>query len=162
MTWADQTIAELKKTGHAEVRPKGRSMEPLINSGDLVGLTYHFILKEPKKPDSKPNDRADRWRIEINSYPQDMSGVREDGKSSVHPPPKFDIGMGMVLKGATIGSIVLVRVGDNTYLHLIKDIDKVNGRVLIGNNKGRINGWAPFSNIYGLVVRIRGTECPIT
>lgn len=48
--------------------------------------------------------------------------------------------------------IVLVKVKQNIYLHLIKAIR--DGKYLIGNNKGRINGWVNFSSIYGKVVKI--------
>lgn len=38
-----------------------------------------------------------------------------------------------------IGDIVLCKVNGVQYLHLVKAIS--GGRVQIGNNKGRINGW---------------------
>ncbi len=46
------------------------------------------------------------------------------------------------------GGSILVQVGDFTYLHLIKDID--GERYLIGNNRGRVNGWVDRSSIYGV------------
>ena len=36
MGWADDHIKTLRKEGWVEFRPTGRSMEPLIMSGDLV------------------------------------------------------------------------------------------------------------------------------
>lgn len=39
-----------------------------------------------------------------------------------------------------VGAVVLCRVKGNDYLHLVKQIDN-NGRVLIGNNRGGLNGW---------------------
>jgi len=51
-----------------------------------------------------------------------------------------------------IGDIVLVRVKGNDYLHLIKAIN--NGRFLIGNNRGGINGWVGHNCIYGKATRI--------
>jgi len=50
------------------------------------------------------------------------------------------------------GDIVLVRVNGKDYLHLIKGIKK--GQVLIGNNKGHINGWASIENVFGKVTKI--------
>jgi len=46
------------------------------------------------------------------------------------------------------GDIVLVRVGRNTYLHLVSALQP--DRVQISNNHGRVNGWTPRSNIYGI------------
>ena len=48
------------------------------------------------------------------------------------------------------GDVVLVKVNGRDYLHLIKAIDR--GRYLIGNNKGKINGWVGFNCIFGKVV----------
>lgn len=48
------------------------------------------------------------------------------------------------------GDIVLCKVKGRQYLHLVKSID--NGRFLIGNNRGYINGWT--RTIYGLVTHI--------
>ena len=39
MGWADRYIAELKKGKTVEFRPTGRSMEPLVRSGQLVKVT---------------------------------------------------------------------------------------------------------------------------
>lgn len=51
-----------------------------------------------------------------------------------------------------VGSIVLVRVKGNDYLHLIKAVNQ--GRFLIGNNRGGINGWVGRSCIYGIATKI--------
>lgn len=48
--------------------------------------------------------------------------------------------------------IVLCRVGGNDYLHLVKAVS--GDRYLIGNNRGRINGWAGRGAIFGKVVRV--------
>lgn len=55
-------------------------------------------------------------------------------------------------KQLEVGSIVLVRVGGNDYLHLIKAID--GSRFQIGNNRGRINGWVGAAAIYGRAVKV--------
>jgi len=49
-----------------------------------------------------------------------------------------------------VGDIVLCTVGKKDYLHLVKAID--SGGVLIGNNLGRINGYA--SRVWGKAVEI--------
>ncbi len=50
-----------------------------------------------------------------------------------------------------VDDIVLVWVKGKVYLHLIKEI---NGKYLIGNNKGGINGWVDKDKIYGKVKSI--------
>lgn len=44
-----------------------------------------------------------------------------------------------------IGDVVLCRVNGRSYLHLVKAIDGL--RVLIGNNRGGVNGWT--RTVYG-------------
>lgn len=51
-----------------------------------------------------------------------------------------------------VGDIVLVKVRGNTYLHLIKAVNQ--GRFLIGNNKGGINGWVGSNCIYGIATKV--------
>ena len=46
------------------------------------------------------------------------------------------------------GDIVLCKVNGRQYLHLVKAIDS-SGRFLIGNNRGRTNGWVSANAIYG-------------
>lgn len=50
------------------------------------------------------------------------------------------------------GDIVLVKVKGTVYLHLIKAVN--NGRFLIGNNRGGINGWVGPHAIYGIATKI--------
>lgn len=50
-----------------------------------------------------------------------------------------------------IGDIVFCKVKGNYYTHLVKSTDSKRG-VLIGNNKGGINGWTKA--IYGKVIEI--------
>lgn len=74
---------------------------------------------------------------------------------------------GIVPSGATVelspldndtvlvkGMVVLCKVKGNIYLHLIKGIE--GERVLIGNNKGRINGWTHRTSIYGVATLVDG------
>jgi hypothetical protein len=49
--------------------------------------------------------------------------------------------------------IVLCKVNGFQYLHLVKDVGK-DGRFLIGNNKGRINGWISAEDVYGRLVKV--------
>jgi hypothetical protein len=100
VSWADPIIKELEAGNPVSFRPKGRSMEPLIKSGQLVTVT--------------------------------PVGIRE-------------------LKR---GDIVLCHVAGNHYLHLIKGVDAAGLNFLIGNNRGRINGWTMRTKIYGVVTQV--------
>ncbi len=51
-----------------------------------------------------------------------------------------------------VGDIVLVRVHGTVYLHLIKAVNQ--GRFLIGNNRGGINGWVGANSIYGIAINV--------
>lgn len=51
-----------------------------------------------------------------------------------------------------VGDLVLVKVNGAVFLHLVKARD--GARVLIGNNRGRINGWANVASVYGVATRI--------
>lgn len=50
------------------------------------------------------------------------------------------------------GDIVLCRVGRAQYLHIVKAIQ--GKRYQIGNNRGRINGWIMFDQIFGRCCKI--------
>ena len=49
--------------------------------------------------------------------------------------------------------IVLCKVNGHYYLHLIHAIGP-DGRCLIGNNHGHMNGWTSRNQIYGKVIEI--------
>lgn len=49
-----------------------------------------------------------------------------------------------------VDDVVLCKVHGYNYLHLVKDVD--NGRYLIGNNNGGINGWIKKNAIYGRMI----------
>lgn len=51
------------------------------------------------------------------------------------------------------GDIVLCRVRGHSYLHLIKRVDQDAKLFLIGNNRGRVNGWVGYESIFGRMVR---------
>ncbi len=55
------------------------------------------------------------------------------------------------VKDVQIGDIVYCKVKGNFYTHLVKAKDPKKG-CLIGNNKGRINGWT--KQVYGKVVEV--------
>lgn len=49
------------------------------------------------------------------------------------------------------GDVVLCRVRGQHYLHLVRAVQ--GDRYLIGNNRGRVNGWVGVGSIYGRWVR---------
>mgnify|MGYP003986932813 FL=1 len=49
------------------------------------------------------------------------------------------------------GDIVFCKVKGSFYTHLVKGKDSVKG-LLIGNNRGRINGWT--KQVYGRVIEV--------
>ena len=51
-----------------------------------------------------------------------------------------------------VGDIVLCKVNGRQYLHLVKAIQ--GSRFLIGNNRGRINGWISGGAIFGKCTRV--------
>ncbi len=51
-----------------------------------------------------------------------------------------------------VDDAVFVRWKNNYLLHLVKG--KENGRILIGNNLGKINGWIGYEDVIGKVVAV--------
>jgi hypothetical protein len=54
-----------------------------------------------------------------------------------------------------VGDIVPCRVAGNVFLHLVKAVEGAGGdrRVLIGNNRGKTNGWT--KTVYGRATQVR-------
>lgn len=98
MGWAAGHIDLLKEGMTVSFRPRGGSMAPKINSGDLVTVV-----------------------------PAAIDDVKK-------------------------GDIVLCKVRGREYLHLVKA--RREKSVLIGNNKGRTNGWT--SAVFGKVTQVVG------
>lgn len=55
--------------------------------------------------------------------------------------------------GVEAGDVVLCKVQGHHYLHLVKRHDAKNHKFLIGNNKGKLNGWIDCAAIYGKRVK---------
>ena len=70
-----------------------------------------------------------------------MRGRIESGQEvTIEPATESDI---------DVGDVVFVRWKGNYLLHLAKDLEP--GRILIGNNVGKINGWVDASDLLGKV-----------
>ena len=71
-----------------------------------------------------------------------MKGKIESGQLvTVEPSDDYDV-----------GDVVLCKVRGQQFLHCIKAIK--GNEFLIGNNRGRDNGWTGKQNIFGKVTRI--------
>ena len=99
MGWITSAIEALRAGKPAQVRPRGHSMRPRINDGDLVTIV-----------------------------PCDPASVEKD-------------------------EVVLVRLHGNWLRHLVTAVD--GNRIQIGNNHGKINGWAGRASVLGRVTEVR-------
>lgn len=72
-----------------------------------------------------------------------MAGIIEDGQRVLVAPAGNE--------PLSKGQVVLCKVRGKEYLHLVKAVD--GEWVLIGNNRGRVNGWTSRANVYGVFVR---------
>ena len=82
--------------------------------------------------------------VQIRPRGHSMKGKVNDGDLVTVEPCKPE--------GLSVGDIVLVRVRGNDYLHLIKAVNQ--GRFLIGNNRGGVNGWVGHNCIYGVATKV--------
>ena len=56
------------------------------------------------------------------------------------------------VRNLSVGDIVFVRWKGNYLLHLVIELEP--SRLLIGNNLGKVNGWAPTEAILGKVTDV--------
>lgn len=52
------------------------------------------------------------------------------------------------------GDVVYVKVHGTVYTHLV--VGTRENQVQIGNNRGHVNGWTSFDNVYGIITAIDG------
>ena len=55
-------------------------------------------------------------------------------------------------ENVAVDDVVLIRWKRNYILHIVKEVD--GSRLLIGNNIGRINGWAETGHVIGRVTDV--------
>ena len=73
-----------------------------------------------------------------------MRGLIEDNQLvTIAPVDVLDV---------VAGDIVLVRWKGNVLLHVVKEARA--SELLIGNNLGRVNGWAKRSDVLGRVTKV--------
>jgi len=80
--------------------------------------------------------------VQFRPHGNSMSGRINDGDLVTVVPCNAE--------EVTIDDVVLCRVRGCDYLHIVKAVRP--RQVLIGNNKGKINGWT--SQVYGRVVEV--------
>lgn len=85
--------------------------------------------------------------VDVRPRGHSMSGRVEDNDTVTLTPTNAEL-----LVKLEIGDIVLVHVQGKDYLHLVKA--REGTRFLIGNNKGRINGWVEGTAIYAKAVSV--------
>jgi hypothetical protein len=83
--------------------------------------------------------------VQFRPRGQSMRGRIESGQLCTVAPAPEEL---------EVGDIVLCKVRGREYLHLVKA--RQGERYLIGNNRGKINGWVTRGAIYGRCVRVEG------
>lgn len=58
-----------------------------------------------------------------------------------------------------VGTVVFVRVNGNVFLHQI--VEMRDGRLLIGNNVGGLNGWVGPEAVLGVAIEVNGRPLPL-
>lgn len=74
-----------------------------------------------------------------------MTGKIESGQLCTVVPISSD-------ESIEVGDIVLCKVRGRQFLHLVKGVKE--SQVLIGNNRGHINGWTAAGSIYGKLTSV--------
>lgn len=74
-----------------------------------------------------------------------MEPIIRDGQEVTVTPVFFG-------NSVNVGDVVLCEVKGHHYLHLVKRHDKAEHTFLIGNNKGKLNGWIECTKIFGKLV----------
>ncbi len=72
-----------------------------------------------------------------------MTGIVNNGQLVTVEP---------ILVAPKVGDVVLCKVKGREYLHIIRASD--GERFLIGNNRGKLNGWTARKNIFGLLINV--------
>ena len=99
-----------------------------------MGWAHHYIeaLKTGKQVSFRPRGNSMSPRIKSGQ----LCTVEPIEPSALQP-----------------GDVVLCRVKGSEYLHLVKAVS-ADGRLLIGNAKGHLNGWVNASGIFGRLVKV--------
>jgi hypothetical protein len=104
--------------------------------------TYIQQLKEGKTITIKPKGNS-------------MTPIIKSGQLCKIAPLTIPV----LLNEININDVVLCKVNGKVYLHKVEAITGNNQegidiieKLLIGNNHGRLNGWANIKNVYGILI----------
>jgi len=86
-------------------------------------------------------DLAKGGTVQCRPRGHSMTGIVDNGDLVTIAPLESD---------PKPGDVVLCVVGKAQYLH--KVVETRDGKYLIGNNRGKINGWVDRSNIHGRMI----------
>jgi hypothetical protein len=87
---------------------------------------------------------AEGRTVQVRPQGGSMRGRIESGQLVTIAPASGD--------NVNAGDVVLVRWKGNYLLHLVKDVGEQG--LLIGNNVGKINGWAARDDVLGVVTEV--------
>jgi len=83
--------------------------------------------------------------VRFRPHGHSMTGKIESGQLCTVEPVHGEI---------VVGDVVLCRVHGSQYLHLVKAIQPLGPRFLIGNNRGGTNGWITSRQIFGRLLTV--------
>jgi len=86
----------------------------------------------------------DGKEVKIRPHGGSMRGRIESGQLVTLIPATFET--------VTENDVVFVKWKGNYLLHLIKE--KNESEILVGNNLGKINGWAPAESVLAKVIKV--------
>lgn len=89
--------------------------------------------------------------IKIRPLGNSMEGLISSGQLCTLLPINDDVSI-------SVDDIVLCKIGRSVYLHKVLEVNNrgINNTLmaLIGNNKGRVNGWASIKQIFGKCIKV--------
>ena len=91
-----------------------------------------------------PRELAAGREVKIRPTGGSMRGIIESGQLVTLAP--------VDPAAVAVGDAVLVKWRGGVLLHLVKDVK--GDQLLIGNNIGDVNGWAPRSDVLGKVIAV--------
>lgn len=149
MSWADHAKKELAEGRDVQIRPRGNSMRPKVNDGDLVDLAPIRLFQVWRQ-----DDNGNHFKVGASSKNRKFAeAMAEEYERRAHKQTYYVKETCAALKK---GSIVLVKWARRDYLHLVKAVqqNKDGFSYQIGNNRGGINGWVSPSAIWGVATKI--------
>ena len=95
-------------------------------------------VKEAIEALEKGND------VKVRPHGGSMRGRIESGQLVTLTPASSE--------STSLDDVVFIKWKGNYLLHLVKDMNE--NEILVGNNLGKVNGWAPANSIIGKVISV--------